>query len=58
MGLFGWGEKDSSTPQERKDWRDNAKKQMDEQRGKTGKQKDAKPVDPPRHGRRGGGLFS
>jgi hypothetical protein len=54
MGLFGWGEKDTSTPQERKDWRDNAKKQMDQQKKSqpkgTGK-------DQPKQHRPARGLF-
>lgn len=29
--MFGWGQKDTSTSAERKDWRDNAKKQIAEQ---------------------------
>lgn len=31
MGLFGWGERDTSTPQERKSWRERAEEQIDEQ---------------------------
>lgn len=50
MGLFGWGEKDNSTPQERKAWRDNAKKQMDEQSNKPKKVKQDK--SQPKHARR------
>jgi hypothetical protein len=55
MGLFGWGEKDTSTPQERKDWRDNAKKQMDQQ--KKGTKPAAGRTEPKQH-RPARGLFS
>lgn len=47
MGILGWGEKDTSTPQERDDWRSNAQKQMDEQNGKTDDDGD----ETPRHRR-------
>lgn len=58
MGLFGWGDKDTSTPQERKDWRDNAQKQIDQQNGKTQKPaRDKEPTGPTRHARKRG-LFS
>lgn len=48
MGFLGWGETDSSTSQERKDWRDNAQKQIDQQNGKD-QQDDGD--DTPRHRR-------
>lgn len=31
MGLFGWGERDTSTPQEREGWRERAEEQIHEQ---------------------------
>lgn len=49
--MFGWGQKDTSTPQERAGWRNRAEEQMAEQRGQKPKPQ-AKPVDPPRHGGR------
>lgn len=41
MGLFGWGERDTSTPQERKGWRERAEEQIDDQN--ADQQQDTKP---------------
>lgn len=48
MGLFGWGEKDNSTAQQRKDWRNNAQKQN----GQDQDEDNQDPSGPARHRRR------
>lgn len=53
MGLFGWGDTDNTTPQERKDWRDNAQEQIDQQNGKDKTKPKPEDDQPPRHARKG-----
>lgn len=47
--MFGWGAKDETTKEERKDWRDNAKQQMDKGKPVKDKSGKGKQDDPPRH---------
>lgn len=57
MGWLDDGPKDTSTPEQRKAWRDRAQEQMDEQAARTSSD-DTEPGEPaPRHARRRG-LFS
>lgn len=59
MGWLDDGPKDTSTPEKRKEWRDRAREQMDEQAARTrSDDTEAEPGEPaPRHARRRG-LFS
>lgn len=59
MGLFGWGQQDTSTPQERAAWKERAQEQIDEQDGTT-TEPEPEPGGPARHVRhvRKRGLFS
>jgi hypothetical protein len=55
MGWLDNGPKDTSTPEKRKEWRDRAQEQMDEQASKN--EADKEPGASPRHATKRG-LFS